>query len=61
MIVSGGDDTAVRFWDLKDHALIGTLVAEGRDATRLEWLAFTPEGLFDGSLLGEAMVKWRVG
>ncbi len=61
MIVSGGDDAAVRFWDLKDHALIGTLVAESRDPTLVEWLAFTPEGLFDGSLPGEAMVKWRVG
>ena len=61
MIVSGGDDTAVRFWDLKDHALIGTLVAEVRDRALVEWLAFTPEGLFDGSMPGEAMVKWRVG
>ncbi len=61
MIVSGGDDTAVRFWDLKDHALIGTLVAQGHDARAADWLAFTPEGLFDGSMPGEAMVKWRVG
>jgi WD40 repeat protein/uncharacterized caspase-like protein len=61
MMVSGGDDAAVRFWDLKDHALIGTLVAQARSGKAVEWLAFTPEGLFDGSLPGESMVKWRVG
>ena len=33
MIVSGGDDAAVRFWDLKDHALVGTLVAQAREPT----------------------------
>ncbi len=61
MILSGGDDAAVRFWDLKDHALIGTLVMQARDSQALDWLAFTPDGLFDGSLPGESMVKWRVG
>ena len=61
MIVSGGDDAAVRFWDLRDRSLIGTLIAQARDARLVDWLAFTPGGLFDGSLPGEAMVKWRVG
>ena len=62
MIVSGGDDASVRFWDLKGHTLIGTLVAQGRaDRAAVDWLACTPEGLFDGSRAGEAMVKWRVG
>ena len=60
-IVSGGDDAAVRFWDLNDHSLIGTLVAQGRADRAVDWLAYTPEGLFDGSQPGESIVKWRVG
>jgi WD40 repeat protein len=61
MMVSGGDDAAVKFWDLDKQALVGTLLAQGRDDKLVDWLAYTPEGMFDGSLPGEAMVKWRVG
>lgn len=63
MIVSGGDDSAIRFWSLKDRSLVGTLLARARDGVgvAVDWLAFTPEGLFDGSMPGQAMVKWRVG
>jgi len=61
ILVSGGDDAAVRFWDLKEKALAGTLLAEARGLTSVDWLAYTPEGLFDGSQPGEAMLKWRVG
>jgi WD40 repeat protein/uncharacterized caspase-like protein len=61
MIVSGSDDASVRFWNLKDRALQGTLLARTRDDKAVDWLAFTPEGLFDGSMPGESMVKWRVG
>jgi WD40 repeat protein/uncharacterized caspase-like protein len=61
MIVSGGDDSAVKFWNLDGQSLVGTLVAQAREDRIADWLAFTPEGLFDGSLPGEAMVKWRVG
>ena len=61
MIVSGSDDSAVKFWDLGKRSLVGTLMAQARDGRGVDWLAFTPEGLFDGSRPGEAMVKWRVG
>jgi WD40 repeat protein/uncharacterized caspase-like protein len=61
MIVSGGDDSAVKFWSLDKQSLVGTLIAQAREDRLADWLAFTPEGLFDGSLPGEAMVKWRVG
>ncbi len=60
MIVSGGDDAALKFWNLGKQSLVGTLVAQAREDRFADWLAFTPEGLFDGSQPGEAMVKWRV-
>ncbi|WP_435009945.1 caspase family protein [Tundrisphaera lichenicola] len=61
MIVSGGDDAALRFWDLNDRTLQGTLIAQSRNPLTLDWLAYTPDGRFDGSMPGESMVKWRVG
>ncbi|WP_435019368.1 PQQ-binding-like beta-propeller repeat protein [Tundrisphaera sp. TA3] len=60
-IVSGGDDTAVRVWDLAGRSLIGSLVATRRSADAFDWIAYTPDGLYDGSQPGEALVKWRVG
>ena len=61
MFVSGGDDSAIKFWKLEGRSLVGTLMAQGRIAGPPDWLAFSPEGLYDGSAAGESMVKWRVG
>jgi WD40 repeat protein len=76
MIASGGDDTTVRLWtlDAKTHrgTLLGTLVAvpapveEGGgirpDAlpSRADWLAFTPDGLYDSSLDGDRMISFVI-
>ncbi len=55
MIASGSDDTTIRLWELDDARLLGTLSAEGSSP---DWVAFTPEGLFDGSIGAEAQVTW---
>lgn len=58
LIASGSDDTTVRLWRLADQALLATL-STSDDASR--WIAYTPEGLFDGSVEGEADVVRLAG
>jgi WD40 repeat protein/uncharacterized caspase-like protein len=76
MFASAGDDTTVRLWtlDAKTHrgTLLGTLVAipapveEGGGIrpdvlpSRADWLAFTPEGLYDSSLDGDRMISFVI-
>ncbi|MEJ7637969.1 MAG: hypothetical protein WKF75_08315, partial [Singulisphaera sp.] len=55
LIASGSDDTTVRLWGLAEQSLLGTLSAEGGTA---DWVAYTPDGLFDSSLGGERQVTW---
>jgi hypothetical protein len=45
----------VRLWGLGDRKLLGTLSAE--QGTN-DWVAYTPEGLFDSSVGGEKQVTW---
>jgi WD40 repeat protein len=54
-IVSGSDDTTIKFWGLADQALLGTLSAEQGTT---DWVAYTPDGLFDCSVGGEKQVAW---
>jgi hypothetical protein len=56
ILASGSDDTTIRFWDLERRALLGTISAE-QDST--DWVAYTPDGLFDSSVGGERQVTWR--
>ena len=55
LIASGSDDTTVRLWGLAEQSLLGTLSAEGGTS---DWVAYTPDGLFDSSLGGETQVTW---
>lgn len=57
VIVSAGEDAAMRFWSTEDYRLLLTIqVAEGGD-----WLAFTPEGVFDtASLETSKSLAWRM-
>ncbi len=55
LIASGSDDTTVRLWSLAERSLLGTLSAEGGKA---DWVAYTPDGLFDSSIGGERQVTW---
>lgn len=45
ILVSGSSDGSLKIWRTGSFELLATLVAEPSG----EWIAFTPEGLFDGS------------
>ncbi|HVX61939.1 MAG TPA: WD40 repeat domain-containing protein, partial [Pirellulales bacterium] len=57
-VVSGSSDSTLRCWSVAtgDELLRLTMVDDGRD-----WLAATPEGLFDGSEGGRERVAFRIG
>ena len=55
LFASGSDDTTIRLWGLDEHKLLGTLSAEQGTA---DWVAYTPDGLFDSSIGGEKQVTW---
>ncbi|HEV3121024.1 MAG TPA: WD40 repeat domain-containing protein, partial [Isosphaeraceae bacterium] len=70
ILVSGSDDTTVRFWNLADRRLLGVLSAgqepaeeEGGGSLSLDtsWVAYTPEGLFDCAPGAERQVTWLLG
>jgi WD40 repeat protein len=56
LLASASDDTTVRFWRMSDRSLTGTLAAWNGGT---DWVAFTPDGLFDASPEGERSVAWR--
>jgi len=57
LVVTGSSDGLVQFWDLDTGVRIASLVSLGD-----EWLAWTPDGLFDGSLQGQRdLFRWRIG
>lgn len=68
LLISGSDDTTVRFWDLNRRALWGTFSAaamarggnENTPVQDLDWVFFTPDGFFDSSASGEDLVKFRL-
>ena len=65
ILISAGDDAAVKFWDLDKRALWGTLaVVARRDEPGViepNWVLFTPEGRFDASPAGRELVRYRDG
>ena len=57
LVVTGSSDGRLELWDLEDGQLVASLLALGDD-----WLAWTPDGLFDGSLAGRRdLFRWRIG
>ena len=68
LLISGSDDTTIRFWDLNRRALWGTFSAaatagdvnENTPVQDLDWVFFTPDGFFDSSAAGENLVKFRL-
>lgn len=55
-LVSGGDDGTTRIWDVERSELALTLIAVGDSA---DWLAVTPQGLFDGTPVAWKLILWR--
>ena len=66
ILVSGGDDTMVRFWDIEAKVLRGTFSAGSRPAVpgaaavqELDWVLYTPEGYYDASAQATRLVHYR--
>jgi uncharacterized caspase-like protein len=66
ILISGSDDTTVRFWDLKAGTLWGTFAAATRPAVaeaaavqELDWVFFTPDGRFDAPPTAARLVQYR--
>jgi WD40 repeat protein len=66
VLVSGSDDTTIRFWDLKRGTLWGTFSAATRAAVpdtamvqELDWVLFTPDGRYDAPPSATKLVQYR--
>jgi WD40 repeat protein len=71
-LVSGSDDTTIRFWDLKSKKLWGTFCPavggpepgapnDPAPVRELDWVLYTPEGFFDSTSNGSKLVRFRLG
>ena len=67
ILISGGDDTTVRFWDIAKGAAWGTFsaavnpaVPEAAAIQELDWVLYTPDGHYDASTNGTKLVRFRV-
>ena len=56
-LASGSDDGTLRIWSAGQGAVLATMLAFGDD----EWLAYGPQGHFNGSDNRSRYVAWRVG
>ena len=67
VLISGSDDTTVKFWDLARHTLMGTFraatttvdPAKPTAVRDLDWVLYTPDGHFDASQTGRELVRFR--
>ena len=55
-LVSGSEDGSARLWDLATGELLLTMVSVNRGS---DWLAVTPDGLFDGTPGAWNQILWR--
>ena len=65
ILISGSDDTTIRFWDLEKGTLWGTFSAAGTPAVadapvqELDWALYTPDGFFDASAAATKLAHYR--
>jgi WD40 repeat protein len=57
MVVGGGNAGVLLVWDAGSGALLARVLRTPEG----QWLAVTPEGLFDGTPEGAQLATWRVG
>lgn len=63
LLASGGDFRTTKVWEIPTGRLLVTLTtfAESRPGLADDWLAFSPEGFYLGSLGVDRYLSWRVG
>jgi WD40 repeat protein len=63
LLVSGGDFRTTKVWEVASGRLLATLVtfAESRPGTTDDWLAYRPDGFYEGSPDVDRFLAWRVG
>lgn len=58
ILAVGHQDSAIDFWEVASGTLLATAV--GLDSGR-DFVVVTPEGFFDGTPTGTALLEWRLG
>jgi WD40 repeat protein len=62
-LASGSMDGTLKFWDYRHGRLLATLVYLGTERPAPgelgDWLAFTPDGYYDGPVGVERYIRWR--
>ena len=64
LLVSGADYRTTKVWESRDRRLLATMVtfSESRPALAADdWLAYTPDGFYEGSTGIDRYLAWRVG
>jgi WD40 repeat protein len=64
LVYAGGSYGTTNVWDVASGRHLITLFAfagEGPETSADDWLAYTPEGYYDGSPGIERYLAWRVG
>ena len=71
ILISGSDDTTIRFWDLQNRSLLAAFCAASTEddsprpsrpgVRELDWVLYTPDGHFDASPEGRELVRFRRG
>jgi len=56
ILASGSGDTSVKFWDIPSGSLLGTYFELNHCN---DWVLFTPDGYFDGTIRGISKLKWK--
>jgi WD40 repeat protein len=63
-LVTGGEDRTVRLWQVRRGRLLATfmILPSGKEGDAFtDWIAYTPEGYYDGSDNAGRFIRWRVG